>query len=141
MDFESIFPEVDEKQTVKNVKHFLSVTLPRMETISYKKITDLKSPVISDLPKAPSAGNSAEMTIYKKLYAEQVVVRCKQAIEHCDHISQVILKRLFIESHMYDYRLMGELGYAENRFYFYKNRACLMFADAYLLDDLHSYVK
>ncbi|MEK2552519.1 ArpU family phage packaging/lysis transcriptional regulator [Lactiplantibacillus plantarum] len=141
MNYGSLFPEVDEKKTIANVKKFLSVELPKMERVSHQNITNLKSPIISDLPKAPTNGNKAEITIYRKLYAEQVVKRISEAINGCDHISQVLLNRLFVDkSAIYDYQLMNELGYGNDRYYFYKNRACLQFADAYLLDDLHSYL-
>lgn len=141
MDYSSLFPEVDEKKTIANVKRFLSVELPRMERVSHQDITCLKSPVVSDLPKAPASNNKAETTIYRKLYAEQVVWRTSEAIDGCDHISQVLLKRLFADkSAIYDYQLMNELGYGNDRYYFYKNRACLQFADTYLLDDLHTYL-
>lgn len=142
MHYNSLFPEVDEKKTVANVKRFLSVELPKMERMSHQDITSIKSPVFDDLPKAHASGNKAEETITRRMYAKQVVKCTSEAIDGCDHVSQTLIKRLFADkSPIYDYQLMGELGYGNDRYYFYKNRACLQFADAYLLDDLHTYLK
>ncbi|WP_054748010.1 ArpU family phage packaging/lysis transcriptional regulator [Lentilactobacillus rapi] len=132
--FESLFPEVDEKATVKQVKSFFEHTIPKMERYAHQNIIDIKSPVISDMPKGGQHGNSSEETIVKHLYAQQVLERTVQALGHCTDMSQKIIKRLYFSYNKpYDYQLMNDLGYGENRYYFYKNKAffrvcgCILF--------------
>ncbi|WGI18569.1 ArpU family phage packaging/lysis transcriptional regulator [Latilactobacillus sakei] len=140
MYLDQLFPQVDEKATINKVKHFFKVTLPSMERHSHKDVSGMKSPVISDMPRGGSVGNQQEETITRRIYAGQVVDECRKAIECCDAISQQILWSVYVK----DNTVMGtqlESGYGETRFRYYKNRACLQFADAFMLEDLHVFQK
>lgn len=140
VDMMALFPEIDKKATIKKVNHFLKVTLPQMVRISGRSMTDLQSPRIDGMPKAKAAGNGAELTITRHLVAEQIVEQALQAVSHCDQVSQRILQLLYLSgSKYYDYQVKDKIGYQETQYYYYKNRALLSFADAYLLDDLHVY--
>lgn len=141
-DMIELFPEVNKKKKrLTGLSIFFNHTIPKMERYAHQSITDIKSPTISDMPKANHVGNSAEETIYKHLYAQEVLKRTIEAIENCSNISKMIISKLyFTREKPLDWQIMKQLHYHENRYYFYKNRAFLEFADAYLLEDLHVFI-
>ncbi|MHC6536728.1 ArpU family phage packaging/lysis transcriptional regulator [Latilactobacillus sakei] len=137
---DQLFPQVDEKATINKVKHFFKVTLPAMQRYSHKDINGIKSPVITDMPRGGSVGNQQEETITQRLYAGQVVERSKEAIACCDAISRQILWAVYVKENTITAAQL-ESGYGETRFRYYKNRACLQFADAFMIEDLHEFIK
>lgn len=139
---DELFPQVDEKATVNKVKHFLKHTLPQMQRYSHKDISGIKSPIITDMPKGGSVGNQAEETITQRVYAEQVIDNVVVALKSCDAISRKLLIDVYVgKSKMPDYLEMESLGYEKTRYQFYKNRACLQFADSFMIADLHIFKK
>lgn len=139
---DELFPQVDEKKTVAKVKHFLKHSLPQMQRYSHKDISGIKSPIITDMPKGGSVGNQAEETITQRVYAEQVIDNVVVALKSCDAISRKLLIDIYVgNSKMPDYLEMEALGYEKTRYQFYKNRACLQFADSFMTDDLHVFKK
>lgn len=139
---DELFPQVDEKATVNKVKHFLKHALPQMQRYSHKDISDIKSPIITDMPKGGSVGNQAEETITQRVYAEQVIDNVVVALKSCDAISRKLLIDVYVgKSKMPDYLEMESLGYEKTRYQFYKNRACLQFADSFMIADLHIFKK
>ena len=137
---DELFPQVDEKKTVANVKHFLKHSLPKMQRYSHKDISGIKSPIITDMPKGGSVNNQMEEALSQRLYAEQVVARCREAIDCCDAISRQILWAVYVKDNTITAAQL-ESGYGETRFRYYKNRACLQFADAFMIEDLHEFIK
>lgn len=137
---DELFPQVDEKKTVAKVKHFLKHSLPKMQRYSHKDISGIKSPVITDMPKGGSVNNQMEEALAQRLYAEQVVARCREAIDCCDAISQNILWSIYVKENTVTAAQL-ESGYGETRFRYYNNRACLQFADAFMIEDLHEFIK
>lgn len=139
---DDLFPQVDEKATVNKVKHFLKHTLPQMQRYSHKDISGIKSPIITDMPKGGSVGNQAEETITQRVYAGQVINSVVAALKSCDTISRKLLIDVYVgKSKMPDYLEMEALGYEKTRYQFYKNRACLQFADSFMIEDLHVFKK
>jgi len=139
---DELFPQVDEKATVTKVKHFLKHTLPQMQRYSHKDISGIKSPIITDMPRGGSIGNQAEEAITQIVYAEQVVDNVLAALKSCDTISRLLLIDVYIgEAKMPDNLMMEALGYEKTRYQFYKNRACLQFADSFMIEDLHVFKK
>lgn len=142
IDMAALFPEIDENRTASKVMSFLKTVFPRMLRVSGLGITDLKSPVISDMPKGNSTGNPAEETITRRLVADQIVRQTRDAIYHCDVKSNTILELLYLTSGQYgDEQVWEHIGYEKTQYYYYKKIALLSFADAYLLEDLHCYKK
>lgn len=137
---DELFPQVDEKKTVAKVKHFLKHSLPKMQRYSHKDISGIKSPIITDMPRGGSVGNQQEETINQRLYAWQVVECSKEAIACCDAISRQILWAVYVKKNTITAAQL-ESGYGETRFRYYKNRACLQFADAFMIEDLHEFIK
>lgn len=140
VSFNELFPQVDEKATIDKVKHFFQVQLPTMQRYSHRNVSGIKSPVITDMPKGGSVNNQMEETLTQRLYAEQVVARCREAIDCCDAISQKILWSIYVKENTVTAAQL-ESGYGETRFRYYKNRACLQFADAFMIEDLHEFKK
>lgn len=139
---DELFPQVDEKATVTKVKHFLKHTLPQMQRYSHKDISGIKSPIITDMPRGGSVGNQAEETITQRVYAEQVINSVVVALKSCDVVSRKLLIDVYIgNSKTPDYSEMEALGYEKTRYQFYKNRACLQFADSFMIEDLHVFKK
>jgi len=139
---DDLFPQVDEKATVNKVKHFLKHTLPKMQRYSHKDISGIKSPIITDMPKGSSVGNQAEEAITQIVYAEQVINSVVAALKSCDVVSRKLLIDVYIgNSKAPDYSEMEALGYEKTRYQFYKNRACLQFADSFMIEDLHVFKK
>lgn len=139
---DDLFPQVDEKATVNKVKHFLKHTLPQMQRYSHKDISGIKSPIITDMPKGGSVGNGAEETITQRVYAGQVINSVVAALKSCDVVSRKLLFDVYIgKSKTPDYLEMEVLGYEKTRYQFYKNRACLQFADSFMIEDLHVFKK
>lgn len=139
---DELFPQVDEKATVNKVKHFLKHTLPQMQRYSHKDISGIKSPIITDMPKGGSVGNQTEETITQRVYAGQVINSVVAALKSCDVISRKLLIDVYIgNSKTPDYLEMEALGYEKTRYQFYKNRACLQFADSFMIADLHVFKK
>lgn len=139
---DELFPQVDEKATVNKVKHFLKRTLPQMQRYSHKDISGIKSPIITDMPKGGSVGNQAEETITQRVYAEQVINSVVAALKSCDVVSRKLLIDVYVgKSKVPDYLEMESLGYEKTRYQFYKNRACLQFADSFMIADLHIFKK
>lgn len=137
---DELFPQVDEKKTVAKVKHFLKHSLPKMQRYSHKDISGIKPPIITDMPRGGSVGNKVEETITQRLYAGQVVERSREAIACCDAISRQILWAVYVKENTITAAQL-ESGYGETRFRYYKNRACLQFADAFMVEDLHEFIK
>lgn len=138
----ALFPEIDENETASKVMDFFKVTYPKMRRVAGRNVTDLKSPMISDMPKAAPIGNTTEETIIRRMVAGQVVNQTREAIYHCDNKSSTILKLLYLTDGQYtDEQVWQRIGYEKTQYYYYKKIALLCFADAYLLEDLHCYKK
>ncbi|MBZ1504040.1 transcriptional regulator [Latilactobacillus curvatus] len=139
---DDLFPQVDEKATVNKVKHFLKHTLPQMQRYSHKDISGIKSPIITDMPKGSSVSNGAEEIITQRVYAGQVINSVVAALKSCDVVSRKLLIDVYVSSSKTpDYLEMEALGYEKTRYQFYKNRACLQFADSFMIEDLHVFKK
>lgn len=143
---EGLFPEVDEDATAKKCKHHLLRVLPKMIRISginrsdYEGMVDgLRSPSMDGMPKSPSTTNNADVTIVRRVYAQEVVKRTIQAISRCDAKSKEVLDMLYLQDYS-DTMCYMEIGYSRGHYFDHiKPVALLEFADAYYLDDLHVY--
>lgn len=142
IDMAALFPEIDENKTASRAMRFLKTDFPKMLRISGRSITDLKSPIISDMPKGNSFGNQTEENIARRMVADQIVRQTREAIYHCDAKSKTILELLYLSDDRYgDEQVWEHIGYEKTQYYYYKKMALLSFADAYLLEDLHCYKK
>ena len=65
----NLLREVDFKQTRDNARNVLK-NFRRLERIAGRSLIDIKSPVITDMPKVPSHGNKAEDAMIQLADAE-----------------------------------------------------------------------
>lgn len=139
MRMDSLFPELDEDQTIEKCKHYLEKVYPRLKLISHVEVGTLKSPNMDGMPRADTKTNTLPDTIVRRIYAKQAVQYTKRAIYACANTDQQILKGLYLRFEQ-DQNVFGELNLSETRYYKkYKPHALLAFADAYLYEDLHVY--
>lgn len=137
--FLGLFPEVDKEATIKNCKYHLTRILPKMIRASGESINQLRSPSMDGMPRPSSISNNADITIVRRVYAQQVVKRTIEAISHCDEKSKEVLDMLYLQNYT-DTMCYMSIGYSRGHYFDHvKPAALLQFADAYLLDDLHIY--
>lgn len=138
--FESLlFPELDKRETAKNVNKFLRTEFPSCVRIAGTVMSELQSPNYSGMPKGSPIGNPAESTIVRRTNAKMVVDATMNAMGCCDVTSQRILRLCYISQYE-DEIVQEKIGYQRTRFYYYKNEALRQFADCYKLDDLNIYL-
>lgn len=137
--FETLFPPIDEEQTIKKVRRFLGKVLPQAVRASGHSVADLHSPSMDGMPKSAPAGNKAEERITRRLYAEQVVQQSIVAMNNCDHECQVILDQLYLQNYS-DTMCYMAIGYSKTQYFDrWKPLAMLQFAQCYMLEDLNIY--
>ena len=92
-----LFPEVDEKRTIRNAKKFFKKQLPKMMIQARVSSLSLKSPVISDMPSGGSCGNSNESKYIYMLQRQEEVQDVLSSIKAIKKIEQDILNSVYIE--------------------------------------------
>ncbi|KRN29221.1 hypothetical protein IV38_GL000101 [Lactobacillus selangorensis] len=137
----TLFPEIDKKKTVAKVNRFMKTGFPRAVRQAGSSMNDLRSPNYDGMPKGSSGGNAVEETITRRLISQQVVQRVIEAMSHCSSFSRKLLRMLYFnDGDVRDWQVEQKTGYAHTRYEYYKSKALLEFADAYMLDDLHEYL-
>ncbi|HAP8927447.1 TPA: autolysin [Enterococcus faecium] len=111
--------EVDFKQTRCNARDVLK-NFRRLERMAGRSLIDIKSPIITDMPKAPKHGNKAEDAILAALMALSL-------------ISRQILYYSFCDVNKHSNYEIGQLirGYGEKNVEKLKSIALIEFAEAY----------
>lgn len=129
-DTVSLFPELDEKETLKEVAKFFTKDLERLLLMSGHELVDLKSPTLSSAPGHSNGSNNSEVAIIRGLNAEAMVKATSDTIHHCSHNSEVILIGLFIKK--YPWEQVKPLVYSENnKFSYLRRKAMFEFADGF----------
>lgn len=104
----------------------------RLMRTAGKRMSELKSPVFDSQPKAPSFANGVENRMVKRIDAENELRDILLAISLCDNKSKQILFDLYVDPNEYsDLEAMDRLGYQSTRYFYYKHRALLRFAEGY----------
>lgn len=124
-----LFPEVDEKRTIRNAKNFLKKQLPKMMIQASVASLSLKSPVISDMPSGSSCGNSNESKYNYMLQRQEEVQDVLNAIKAIKQIEQDILNSVYIEGKA-DWVVANQIEYSKARYQDLKNKALIDFACA-----------
>lgn len=142
----SLFPPIDEEGTISNCKRFLLRVFPRMLRISglnsgnYDElIAGLQSPKMDGMPKAPNHANNSDISIVRRVYAQQIVQMTVKAMGKCSATSKNVLSMLYLDGYT-DTMCLLAVGYSHSQYFDkVKPKAILEFADVYELDDLHIY--
>ncbi|QAS70243.1 hypothetical protein DLJ48_06760 [Oenococcus sicerae] len=151
MEQTSLLAELDEKATIENVRSFFKAVhnrpskFERLVTQAGSSTDDLKSSVWSDMPKSPSAGNSQENKLARRLEAQSKLDACVNAIR----AMPLKYRRLFISyyiDNIYHERLWSDIAemhhLSRTEANEHMNKALYYFADGYLGDDdFHVYSK
>lgn len=129
-DTVSLFPELDEKETLKEVAKFFTKDLERLLLMSGHELVDLKSPTLSSAPGHSNGSNNSEKAIIRGLNAEAMVRATSDTIHHCSHNSQIILIGLFIRK--WPWNEVKPMVYSENnKFSYLRRKAMFEFADGF----------
>ena len=134
-----LLPEVDIKRTKANARRTLK-SYRRLERIVGRASIDIKSPVITDLPKAPTYGNKVEDAIVQLADAEMEMNAIITALMKLSLISRQILHYSYCSRDMFtNYKISREIGYSERSVERMKSIALIEFAEAYRNGKLIAY--
>ncbi|EKZ0430623.1 autolysin [Enterococcus hirae] len=123
--------EVDFKQTRCNARDVLK-NFRRLERMAGRSLIDIKSPIITDMPKAPKHGNKAEDAIIQMMDIEAERDAILAALMALSLISRQILYYSFcVPDSFSNYRISREVGYSERSIQRMKSEALIEFAEAY----------
>lgn len=126
-----LLKEVDFKQTRENARSVLK-NFRRLERIAGRSLIDVKSPIITDMPKAPKLGNSAENAIVQLLDAETERDAILAALMALSINSRQILYYCYCVPDSYsNYKISREVGYSERSIQRMKSEGLIEFAEAY----------
>ncbi|EPF4429306.1 ArpU family phage packaging/lysis transcriptional regulator [Escherichia coli] len=126
-----LLKEVDFKQTRCNARDVLR-DFRRLERLAGRSSIDIKSPVITDMPKAPKYGNKAEDAIIQLMDAEAERDAILAALMMLRLISRQILYYSYCVPEIFsNYKISREVGYSERSIERMKSEALIEFAEAY----------
>lgn len=134
-----LLPEVDIKRTKANARRTLK-SYRRLERIVGRASIDIKSTVITDLPKVPTYGNKVEDAIIQLADAEMEMNAIITALMKLSLISRQILHYSYCSRDMFtNYKISREIGYSERSVERMKSIALIEFAEAYRNGKLIAY--
>ena len=131
--------EVDIKKTKANARKTLK-NYRRLERIVGRSSIDIKSPIISDMPRIPTHGNKIEDAIVQLADAEVEINAIITALMKLSLISRQILHYSYCSRDMFtNYKISREIGYSERSVERMKSIALIEFAEAYKNGKLIAY--
>ena len=126
-----LLKEVDFRQTKANARNVLK-NFRRLERIAGRSLIDLKSPIITDMPKSQSHGNKAEDALVQLADAEAERDAILSGLMALSLTSRQILHYSFcVQDHYSNYKIAREVGYSERSTQRMKSEALIEFAEAY----------
>lgn len=136
--------DVDLIRTAENVDAFLTHGLEKAVRVVNINLTDLKSPTMDGLPKAPTFSNTLENKMVQYIDSRNLIEGFQRVYPKCNVIAQQIIKCCYLED-MDNNDVMLLLGYEHSRYAEIKRNALNEFADRYEMQpgcpDLHFYKK
>lgn len=135
--------DVDLVETSAKVRKFFKQDYPKLMRVAGVGNSFLKSPVITDEPKAPSFGNNLEERIVKRVYAQETLERVIEALNAIRDESKQILIAVYADD-LSAWEICERLGCEETQYRVKKRKAENEFADAFETccpwwKDLHKY--
>ena len=131
--------EVDIKKTKANARKTLK-NYRRLERIVGRSSIDIKSPIISDMPRVPTHGNKIEDAIVQLADAEVEINSIITALMKLSLISRQILHYSYCSREIFtNYKISREIGYSERSVERMKSIALVEFAEAYRNGKLIAY--
>lgn len=87
-----LIPELDDKKTIKNVKHFFEVEFPAIQNMAHVAYVDMKSPVISGMPSVHGVDNSNEEKLTAHAQAKDLLSKVLQSCSGLDREHRHVLE-------------------------------------------------
>ncbi len=131
--------EIDFRRTRQNAKSILR-NYRRLERIAGRSKIDVRSPIITDMPKTPSNGNKSEDAIIQMMDAEaerDAIVVALLALGIDSRQFCIIRIALLIDTQMFG--IAQQMGYSVRTIEDYKATALIEFAEAYRKGKLIEY--
>lgn len=127
-----LFPDLNEKETIDNVKYYFNEEFPRLKARAHMNISSIQSPSFDTVGSAGNAINTQENKVMNQLRAQELVVATYNTIKNCpnDYKYKTILKYHYLYGQSNN-ETMSVAGYAATRYNECKNAACLYFAEAF----------
>ncbi len=131
-----LFPELDEQQTIDNVKYYFLEEFPRVKARAHMNLTNVQSPSF-DAVGGGNGRNSQEDKIYGRLWAIDLVKATYKTIDNCpeENSCKTILKYNYLYGKS-NTEVMELIGYEKSQYNDLKRAALLYFADAF--DDYYT---
>lgn len=128
-----LFPELDEDQTIKNVKYYFEHEFPRLKARSHMNIASIQSPSFDTVGTSGTTRNTQEDKIMGQLWAIDLVKATYKTVSNMPdepHKLRTIIKYCYLYGKGNEVAL--EMSQYESSQYFeYKKRALLYFANAF----------
>lgn len=130
-----LFPELDENQTIKNVKYYFEHDFPRLKARSHMNISSIQSPSFDTVGTSGTARNTQEDKIMGQLWAADLVKATYKVVNHMpdgpdNHYLGTIMKYCYLYGEGNDSAL-EQTKYESSRYFECKRLATLYFADAF----------
>lgn len=134
-----LFKEVDFFETRRKARQVLK-SYRRWERIAGRSSIDLRSPIITDMPRTPSKGNGAEDAILQRVDAEMERDEIVRALMCLSIDSRHVLYYSFCDVNRYSNAWIAQkLKYSVRTIEDYKSTAIIEFAEAYKKGRLITY--
>lgn len=131
--------DVDFNQTRENAKDTLA-NYRRLQRITGQSKIDIKSPIITDMPKSPSHGNKTEDALLQQIDAQGELNAIVGGLMSLPLTSRAVLYYSFCDKERWTNDLIGmEIGYSERQVRRVKVDALIEFAEAYKKGSLIAY--
>ena len=123
--------ELDEKQTISNVREFFSKELPIIKAQARVSFISLKSPVIDGMPKSSNTGNNVETKLTNHMQSKQWLEEIVEVIRSMPEKPRMFLDYRYLQSLQW-LEIEQRTGYSTRRGEQLVNQGFLMFANAFI---------
>ncbi|CAJ1179684.1 hypothetical protein CPR19088_GLDEOEPO_01359 [Companilactobacillus paralimentarius] len=127
-----LFPELNEEETLKNVKYYFEHEFPRLKARSHMNIASLQSPSFDTVGTSGTARNTQEDKVMGQLWAMDLVKATYKVVRNCpnNHKFRTILEECFLYGKG-NTGALDAVNYETSRYFECKRAAMLYFADAF----------
>ncbi|AYE37792.1 hypothetical protein D1B17_03750 [Companilactobacillus zhachilii] len=134
-----LFPKLNKRKTIKNVKDYFEKDFPRLKARSHMDLSSLQSPQFDTIPNTGNVRNNQEDNVISGIDAQEFVKSTYDVINKAPRIYKIILKNVYLLDQGNSVA-MELTGYETSQYAKYKNRSLLYFADTYQdIYDLNDY--
>lgn len=136
-----LLPELDKQKCRDNAREVLK-QYRRKARIAGQPLSNLKSPVVTDMPRSDSYGNRVENVYVKGADAAIDLAKIENAVYLLCQTSFETLYYTYMTLDRHpDYAIAGEMGVSLSAFKKYRNEALIEFLEAYEHGKLLCYKK